>query len=118
MPNTKEIDLFMAADGGFGLYAGSATIEVDPIDRRITGLTVIVEKGSGRHAVGREINCFAGSDSLAFDDKPIAAHVEALAVQWLAGADGQEWLDSLKATRAELRHAARAMAEAVSGEAA
>lgn len=117
MPNTREIDLYIPAADGFGLYAGSATIEVDPIDRRITGLTVIVEKGSGRHAVGREINCFAGSDSLAFDDKPIAAHAEALAVQWLAGADGQEWLDSLQPTRSQSRHMARAQMEAVAAEA-
>jgi len=116
-PTTREIDLYMPASDGFGLYAGSATMEVDPIDRRMTGLTAVVEKGTGKNLRGREINCLIGSDALPFDDKPVAALVENLAAQWLAGAEGQAWLDSLQPTRSELRHMAHVQAQSVAGAA-
>lgn len=117
MTHIRDIDLYMPAANGFGLYAGSATIEIDP-DGRMIGLTTIVELGTGRSAQGREINCLLGSDFQRFEDKPIAAHVEALAANWLTSDDGQDWIKSLVLTRSERRDMALENAHDVAREAA
>lgn len=103
MPNTKEIDLYMPAAEGYGAYAGCATIEVDPISGRMIGLKRTVEILTPGGSIDREIDCLAGSDSLPYDDKPVAAQTEFLARLWLIGDEGMEWTQSLVLTPGEIK---------------
>ena len=115
--NTIDIDLFMPAAADFGLYAGNAQITADPISRRMIALRIMLERGHGANLETRTIDCLAGSDAIAYDDKPVAAHAESIASAWLAGPDGQCWLDKLKPTDAELMHMARESAAAAAFDA-
>lgn len=93
MPST-EIELNMPVADGFYLPIGYANLEFDPATNAMTTLTIDVEKRLGLGFESRTIDCLADSDNLPFDDKPIAALVQGLALQWLDSPAGSAWLQA------------------------
>lgn len=107
MTHTKDIELTMRAAYGYGLEIGTARIEYDAYECRMVSCQVLVEKRDGPAKwITRKVECLADSEQLPFDDRPLAAMCEALAVQWLESDDGEEWKRSLILTPAERREMA------------